>query len=386
MITATFTDIQNEIREFFDRHLMVNSFIASQTYDFQAKDNIYSAVVFVPTISTIQGRQLNLGFDIYFVDRITEDGSNTRDVYNDELQIANDFITYFSNRNGKWNLQPDSITLEPFEQKFDDILAGWRLSVSVQLPFYKNVCDIPLDDDRPEPPVPPVPPIPPTPYKKDHAQLKNLDYEHAGHIGFQPTLSEVNAGDGISITTDENENVIISNTISHPQWGSIDGTLSEQTDLQNALNEKQNTLTAGDGISIENNVISTDIDLTGYANIDASNFTDSGTTLLSGLGMPSNRYETPTVGASGSTYTAPANGWFYIYIMSNAGSAYQTIYMENIGKCCTSNTSPANVNALACTLPFQEGDVLRLYWSKVSSSTMTFRFYYTEGNPTPPQP
>lgn len=155
MITATFTDIQNEIRGFFNRHLMVNSFIASQTYDFQAKDNIYSAVVFVPTISTIQGRQLNLGFDIYFVDRITEDGSNTADVYNDELTVATDFVAYFSGRSGKWNLQGDNITIEPFEQKFDDILAGWRLSVSVLLPFYKNVCDIPLNDVAPVP-LPPV--------------------------------------------------------------------------------------------------------------------------------------------------------------------------------------------------------------------------------------
>ena len=39
-------------------------------------------------------------------------------------------------------------------------------------------------------------------------------------------------------------------------WGSVTGTLANQTDLQNALNAKQNTLTAGDNITIENNVIS----------------------------------------------------------------------------------------------------------------------------------
>ena len=55
----------------------------------------------------------------------------------------------------KWNLQPDSISLEPFEQKFDDIVAGWRLSVSVLIPFRKNVCEIPLSDVAPVP-LPPV--------------------------------------------------------------------------------------------------------------------------------------------------------------------------------------------------------------------------------------
>lgn len=39
-------------------------------------------------------------------------------------------------------------------------------------------------------------------------------------------------------------------------WGSITGTLADQTDLKNALDAKQDTLTAGTGISINNNVIS----------------------------------------------------------------------------------------------------------------------------------
>lgn len=39
-------------------------------------------------------------------------------------------------------------------------------------------------------------------------------------------------------------------------WGDIQGDITEQTDLQNALNDKQDTLTAGEGISIVDNVIS----------------------------------------------------------------------------------------------------------------------------------
>lgn len=154
-MTATYTDILSDIRQFFDRHLMVNSFCDGQIYDFNAKENIYSAVVLVPTTSNIVNSQLNLAFDLYFVDRIVEDGSNTRDVYNDELQIAQDFISYFSQRTGRWNIQPDTISLEPFEQKFDDIVGGWRLSITVLIPFYRNVCDIPLNDIEPIP-LPPI--------------------------------------------------------------------------------------------------------------------------------------------------------------------------------------------------------------------------------------
>jgi hypothetical protein len=42
-------------------------------------------------------------------------------------------------------------------------------------------------------------------------------------------------------------------------WGGITGTLSDQTDLQTALNAKQNTLTAGDAITITGDTISADI-------------------------------------------------------------------------------------------------------------------------------
>lgn len=59
------------------------------------------------------------------------------------------------------------------------------------------------------------------------------------------------AGTGISI-----DDGVISNTQTSAEWGNITGTLSEQSDLQNALNEKQDILTAGTGISIDNGVIS----------------------------------------------------------------------------------------------------------------------------------
>ena len=39
-------------------------------------------------------------------------------------------------------------------------------------------------------------------------------------------------------------------------WGNITGDISDQSDLQNALNDKQDVLTAGTGIDITNNVIS----------------------------------------------------------------------------------------------------------------------------------
>lgn len=43
----------------------------------------------------------------------------------------------------------------------------------------------------------------------------------------------------------------------HVYWGKIMGTLSEQLDLQEALDKKQNNLRAGENITIIDNVVNT---------------------------------------------------------------------------------------------------------------------------------
>lgn len=64
------------------------------------------------------------------------------------------------------------------------------------------------------------------------------------------------AGNVITLTPSSGTASSITLPVSETEWGDITGTLANQTDLQTALNAKQNTLTAGDNITIENNVIS----------------------------------------------------------------------------------------------------------------------------------
>lgn len=79
------------------------------------------------------------------------------------------------------------------------------------------------------------------------------------------------AGTGINIDAN---NVISATGSAAVAWGDINGTLANQTDLQNALNAKQGTLTAGSNVQINGNTISaTDTTYTAGANIniDANN-------------------------------------------------------------------------------------------------------------------
>ena len=73
--------------------------------------------------------------------------------------------------------------------------------------------------------------------------------------GKQDKLTSENAGTGISIE-DVGGKVIISNTQTSAEWGNIIGNIQDQTDLQAEFATKQDTLIAGDNITIVDNVIS----------------------------------------------------------------------------------------------------------------------------------
>ena len=85
------------------------------------------------------------------------------------------------------------------------------------------------------------------------------------------------AGTGITIS---DENVISATGGGGAStWGSITGTLSDQTDLQNALNAKQNALTAGDGITITSDTISADIKPADFFTSTTDTTTGTGTSV-----------------------------------------------------------------------------------------------------------
>lgn len=146
MYATNYQQIVSEIGDFFDRHLDVNTFVHIQEYDFQAKYNLYPAVILTPQPSNINGNEIVLRFNLFFFDILKQDKSNTIDVYNDCLNTAKDFVSYFSNRNpDDWSIENDA-QITPFEEALDDYLGGWMLSFGVVIPFSKSVCDLPLSN------------------------------------------------------------------------------------------------------------------------------------------------------------------------------------------------------------------------------------------------
>lgn len=96
----------------------------------------------------------------------------------------------------------------------------------------------------------------------------------------------------------------------------------------------------------------------------------------------SDRYDDLELKASGSTYTAPANGWFWIQKLSSSTGQYLTPVIKdsngNIKYTLTSQPTAAGHDA-EILAPVSKGDVISIGYS-VGGATKSFRFIYAKSN------
>ena len=93
--------------------------------------------------------------------------------------------------------------------------------------------------------------------------------------------------------------------------------------------------------------------------------------------MPSDKYIDLTLGASGSTYTAPANGYFYL--VKVAGKDNADIRFYNKTKDIVKEALPKiSTNWIYVRMEAQKGGVFGIVYS-ATGDTKKFRFIFAEG-------
>lgn len=96
----------------------------------------------------------------------------------------------------------------------------------------------------------------------------------------------------------------------------------------------------------------------------------------SGIGFPSSRYEDLILGASGTTYTAPANGYAYVNKESTASGQYVNIYDGTVAS--HRNISSASGQPILVIAPVLKGKNFKVEYT-AGGTTKQFRFIYAEG-------
>ena len=112
------------------------------------------------------------------------------------------------------------------------------------------------------------------------------------------------------------------------------------------------------------------------ANISLDNINQQAKNLMSRMAMPSNKYIDLTLGASGTTYIAPANGYFYLDKV--AGSDWYYSSMKNEMSGVDLFVDAYRTSPLTCIIPAKKSENVFVHYN-ATGETNCFRFIYAEG-------
>jgi hypothetical protein len=142
---VTYYQIIDDLKGLAQAHEQINSFgfgdLTQMTMDIETKQSpIYTKLYIIPNDVSLDQNELTYNFQIIVADRLKDDYSNQRDVMNDTLEIMKDVFTflYLSEYESEWDA-----TVEPFLERFEDVLAGWTMSLVITQPFDYNRCNVP---------------------------------------------------------------------------------------------------------------------------------------------------------------------------------------------------------------------------------------------------
>lgn len=112
---------------------------------------------------------------------------------------------------------------------------------------------------------------------------------------------------------------------------------------------------------------------------DTLNINDTGEINMASMGMPSNMYEDLTLGASGTEYTAPANGWFaykgIFNTSSNSTAQFTNTVNGIVTKLIGDGSTPAGCGMI---IPVKEGDIITFDYYNITH--IWLRFIYAQGS------
>jgi hypothetical protein len=93
--------------------------------------------------------------------------------------------------------------------------------------------------------------------------------------------------------------------------------------------------------------------------------------------MPSTKYVDLTLGATGTSYQAPANGYYTIKKNSNTSGQYLSLVNTNT-KIEFEDRNTGTTNQLRCYVLARKGERVNVYYT-AGGNLQYFRFIYAEG-------
>ena len=172
----TYNNVINTLLRMGEYHDQISSTSVGDIWDINLEKMEKMPLLHINPISVVTGdSQLTYNFQIFICDLVSEREnwtennedanftklvktlSNEQDVFNQTLQIATDFIGMLRHSerqslegvndiNAPIYFTQDQFTLEPFQERFDNLLCGYVFQIGVLVQNDFQTCDIPVTE------------------------------------------------------------------------------------------------------------------------------------------------------------------------------------------------------------------------------------------------
>jgi hypothetical protein len=126
-------------------HPMIRTFGEGDIYDYvdNGGEINYPVCWVVQQNHTYTNNVMTYNFQIIFADLLLEDKSNSLQAQSDQMQVAVDFISKLELDNTYVFSISDNVSIETFDERFDDFTTGVSMNISIVDPYPMNLCVIP---------------------------------------------------------------------------------------------------------------------------------------------------------------------------------------------------------------------------------------------------
>jgi len=137
-------------------HPQINSFgygdITQITMDVDTqKEPLYTRCYVVPGQTVFNQNRIDYNFSIIILDQVNNDLSNQQDVMSDTLEIIKDVWTIlyqsYTSQYGGFTIDYEPLwnsPVTPFLERFETVLGGWTMNITVEQPYDYNTCVLPI--------------------------------------------------------------------------------------------------------------------------------------------------------------------------------------------------------------------------------------------------
>ena len=176
MVTnKTYNNVLNTLLRMAEYHEQIYTTSVGDIYDIDLEKNTkFPLIHFNPTSVSTGDTTLTYNFQIFIMDMLDEKSNwtennasanfsklyktlnNEQDVFNETLQIATDFIGMLRHSerqslegvddiNAPVYFTDEQFTIEPFQERFDNLCCGWVFSINVLVLNDFQTCAIPVE-------------------------------------------------------------------------------------------------------------------------------------------------------------------------------------------------------------------------------------------------